>query len=81
MGVRVCLACQVAKFNGVHCLDLHVPSSFGAEQTKIHFVGIKGEFSERKRQAVQAVYEAKPLPKDHKVPGTEDAALFQGGVS
>eukprot|EP00775_Hariotina_reticulata_P003144 gene3144-3421_t len=59
---------QVAKFGGLHSLDLHFPGTFGADQCEVHFVGLKGEFSERKRQAVEAVYEARPVPKDHQVP-------------
>lgn len=38
--------CRVAKFNGVHSLDLHFPGTFGSDQCEIHFVGLKGEFSE-----------------------------------
>lgn len=37
---------RVAKFNGVHSLDLHFPATFGADQSEIQFVGLKGEFSE-----------------------------------
>ncbi|CAL5223627.1 g6169 [Coccomyxa viridis] len=58
---------QVTKFNGVHCVDLHIPNNFGADSTKIHFIGFKGEFTEAKREAVIAVYESKPLISDHKV--------------
>ncbi|KAH7622446.1 putative PITH domain-containing protein 1 [Nannochloris sp. 'desiccata'] len=60
---------QVAKFNGVHSIDLYFPANFGAAATEITFIAFKGEFSERKRQAVEAVYEARPVPSDHKVPG------------
>lgn len=37
---------QVAKFNGVHSLDLHFPGTFGSDQSEIVFVGLKGEYSE-----------------------------------
>eukprot|EP00983_Pelagomonas_calceolata_P116769 1160347-Pelagomonas_calceolata.AAC.1 len=37
---------QVAKFSGVHALDVLFTGNFGAEITEIHFVGLKGEFSE-----------------------------------
>ena len=36
----------MTKFSGVHCLDLHFPSNFGADSTQIHFIGFKGEFTE-----------------------------------
>ena len=39
-------ACRVAKFNGVHTLILHIPDNFGADHTRITFIGIKGDFSE-----------------------------------
>ncbi len=36
----------MAKFSGVHCIDLHFPRNFGAESTKIHFIGFKGEHTQ-----------------------------------
>jgi len=36
---------RVPKFSGVHCIDLHIPNNFGADSTKIHFIGFKGEFT------------------------------------
>ncbi len=39
-------ACRVAKFNGVHTLILHIPENYGADHTRITFIGIKGDFSE-----------------------------------
>ncbi|KAF5831916.1 galactose-binding domain-like protein [Dunaliella salina] len=62
---------QVAKFSGVHTLDMLFTGNFGADITEIHFVGLKGEFSERKRAAVEAVYESRGIPADHKVPEKE----------
>jgi len=37
---------RVTKFSGVHSLDLHIPANFGASRTRIHFIGLKGEFAE-----------------------------------
>ena len=37
---------RVTKFNGVHSIDLHFPEAFHGDQTEIHFIGFKGEFSE-----------------------------------
>jgi hypothetical protein len=39
---------RVPKFSGVHCIDLHIPINFGADFTRIHFIGLKGEFTEVK---------------------------------
>ncbi len=55
--------CSAAKFNGVHSIDLHFPANYGADATTITFIGFRGEFSERRRQAVEAVYETKPMPQ------------------
>lgn len=52
----------MSKFNGVHSLDMHFPANFGASITRIRFIGLKGDFTERKREAVTAVYEIRPVP-------------------
>jgi hypothetical protein len=38
--------CRVAKFNGVHSIDMHFTGNFGADATEIAFIGLKGEFNE-----------------------------------
>ena len=71
----------MTKFNGVHSIDLHFPSNLGgADATEVSFVGFKGEFSERRREAVQAVYETRPVPTDHKVPGAEQGGQWNVGM-
>jgi hypothetical protein len=57
---------QAHKFQGVTSLDIHLQGSFGAGCLSINFIGLKGTFTERKRQAVEAVYEARAMPSDHK---------------
>lgn len=63
----------VSKFNGVYSIDLHIPASFGASFTEVTFIGLKGEWESRRREAVQAVYESRAMPKDHKVPEEQGA--------
>lgn len=59
----------MSKFNGVHSLTLHFPEALnGSDQTEIQFIGFKGTIAPRDRRAVEAVYESKPMPSDHKVP-------------
>lgn len=70
----------MAKFNGVYSLDLHIPSSFGADTTQVLFIGLKGEYTQVRRKAVEAVYEARPVPKDHKIPGVDQGASWGTGV-
>lgn len=67
---------QVAKFSGVHSLDLLLSGTVGGlDAIEVAFIGLKGEFAERRRQAVEAVYEARPVPDDsNKVPGIGQGA-------
>jgi len=58
---------KLSKFSNVSSLTMYFPNNFGEELTTIYYIGFKGEFTSYKRQAVEAVYEARPVPKDHKV--------------
>lgn len=58
---------KVSKFNGVTSLLIYFPTNFGAETTKIYYIGLRGEFTQAQRQGVVlATYEARPNPADHK---------------
>jgi len=58
---------KVVTFSSVHHLTLHFPSNFGADQTKIFYIGLAGEFTKADRVGVvNAVYEARAIPEDHK---------------
>ena len=58
---------KAGKFVNVSSLTLYFPDNFGAELTTIYYIGFKGEFTSYKRAVVEAVYEARAIPKDHKV--------------
>ena len=36
----------MSKFNGIYSLDLFFTGNFGADLTEIHFIGLKGDFSD-----------------------------------
>jgi len=57
---------QIHKFQNVSSLLIHVPSSVGGENTRIEYLGFKGEATKNKREIVNVVYEARAQPKDHK---------------
>ncbi|KAK5646565.1 hypothetical protein RI129_005029 [Pyrocoelia pectoralis] len=62
-------ATRVVLFNTVHHLTLHFPSNFGGDQTRIFYIGLKGEFTEANRHGVTiCTYEAAPNLYDHKNP-------------
>ena len=68
---------KVVTFSSVHHLTLHFPSNFGADQTKIFYIGLAGEFTKADRVGVvHAVYEARAVPEDHK---TRDKEGMMGG--
>ncbi|XP_017778796.1 PREDICTED: PITH domain-containing protein GA19395 [Nicrophorus vespilloides] len=63
---------KVVTFNTVHHLTIHIPSNFGADQTKIYYIGLRGEFTEAHRHGVTiCTYESSPNMSDHKNPLTD----------
>lgn len=51
----------------MHHLTLHFPNNFGADSTKIHYIGLRGEFTEAHRHGVTICsYETRPNVLDHK---------------
>lgn len=39
---------------------MFISQNYGAERTKIHYIGLKGEFTALKREPVRATYEVLP---------------------
>lgn len=37
---------RISRFSNVHHLSMHFPKNFGAETTKIFYIGLKGEWTE-----------------------------------
>uniref|UniRef100_A0A1I7Z284 PITH domain-containing protein n=1 Tax=Steinernema glaseri TaxID=37863 RepID=A0A1I7Z284_9BILA len=63
---------RAAKFNSISHLTIHFPSNFGEKRdndvnTRIYYIGIRGEFQKDFRQQVTiCTYESRPQMKDHK---------------
>ena len=58
---------KIARFSNVETLSIHFPKNFGDEVTRVHFIGLKGEFQEAHRHEVTiCTYEARANPADHK---------------
>ncbi|KAJ1370152.1 hypothetical protein KIN20_031817 [Parelaphostrongylus tenuis] len=58
---------NATKFGALSHLSIHIQSNFGAELTKVYYIGLRGEYQADFRQQIAiATYEARPLPKDHK---------------
>ncbi|CAN8066305.1 unnamed protein product [Agarophyton chilense] len=52
---------KYTKFQNVTKLWLFVSDNFGADFTEIRYIGLKGEYTKYKREAVNTVYESRPL--------------------
>ncbi|CAI5708700.1 unnamed protein product [Peronospora destructor] len=61
---------QVRKFQGVCNVTLVFKDSYGGDETKIYYIGLKGESKKWRHGVVECVYEARPQPADHKVTDT-----------
>lgn len=60
---------RFTKFQNVNKLWLFVSHNYGAPSTSIMYIGLKGEFTKHKREAVQTTYESRPMktPADLKI--------------
>ncbi|KAG7311545.1 hypothetical protein JYU34_002592 [Plutella xylostella] len=59
---------RIVAFSSVTHLTMHFPSNFGAENTRIFYIGLKGEWTEGHRHGVTiCTYEARPNVDDHKL--------------
>ncbi|KAM8796198.1 PITH domain-containing protein 1 [Eudromia elegans] len=59
---------KIARFSNVYHLSMHFPKNFGAETTKIFYIGLKGEWTEARRHEVTICsYEASANPADHRL--------------
>jgi len=67
----------ISQWHGVSSLLFFIPNNFGAEQTVIAYIGLKGSYQQNKQEPVIAVYEAKPQAKDHK---NADENMFSRGI-
>ena len=62
----------------MHCIDLHIPTNFGADSTKIHFIGFKGEFTEVRAMSANHIYAQRQHNHfDNWVVGMEGIAVEQ----
>ncbi|XP_044853937.1 PITH domain-containing protein 1 [Mauremys mutica] len=59
---------KIARFSNVYHLSIHISKNFGAETTKIFYIGLRGEWTEAYRHEVTICnYEASANPADHKI--------------
>jgi len=67
-------AVKAAKFSNLSSLTVFFPSSQGANTTRIYYIGLLGQWSERKGNPIITVFEAQANLADHKkIQGTDGA--------
>ncbi|KOB88815.1 hypothetical protein PFDG_03668, partial [Plasmodium falciparum Dd2] len=67
----------VTSLFNVSYLTLYFYENYGADTTKIFYIGLKGVGTNYIRKAVETVYEASPNLSDHKIEGSSKAAHFR----
>lgn len=59
---------KIARFSNVQHLSIHISRNFGAESTRVYYIGLRGEYTEAHRHEITICnYEAAANPADHKV--------------
>ncbi|CAP35645.1 Protein CBG18143 [Caenorhabditis briggsae] len=70
---------KASKFGNIHHLSILVSANFGEDETKVYYIGLRGEFQHEFRQRVAiATYESRAQLKDHKneIPDSVTRSLF-----
>ncbi|XP_073089497.1 PITH domain-containing protein 1 isoform X2 [Manis javanica] len=61
-------ATKISRFSSVYHLSIHISKNFGADTTKVFYIGLRGEWTELRRHEVTICnYEASANPADHRV--------------
>ena len=68
---------RVNKFSNVRSLTLYFPSNYGADKTRIEYIGLSGDATPLVKDPVITIYESAANPADHKV---KDQLDVQGTV-
>ncbi|KAH9406416.1 PREDICTED: PITH domain-containing protein 1-like [Rhagoletis zephyria] len=68
---------KIVKFSSVFHLTIHIPKNYGAETSKVYYIGLRGEFTPTNRDAILiANYELAPNPAECKQ-GIEETMTHQ----
>ncbi|EQC31007.1 hypothetical protein SDRG_11194, partial [Saprolegnia diclina VS20] len=68
---------SLRKFQGISSLSLFFENSVDGDQTRVYYIGLKGESKKWKHGVVECVYESRPQLSDHKVPDATGSLAFQ----
>ncbi|KJE95628.1 hypothetical protein CAOG_06062 [Capsaspora owczarzaki ATCC 30864] len=68
---------RIAKFQGVRHLTMFFSDNFGDDVTRLHFIGLRGDFMTVHRTPIITAYELKPNPADHPKTGALADNVFR----
>jgi len=71
---------NLSKFNNCNNIVLGFEDNFGAAQTVINFIGLKGLYLRDKSKAQEIVYEVRANIADHRVPGEDEKSRTNIGM-
>ncbi|GAM26552.1 hypothetical protein SAMD00019534_097270 [Acytostelium subglobosum LB1] len=63
---KIAYGTKITKFNNINLLTLYFPDNFGADSTNIQYIGLKGTYTNARREVFTTVYESRPQMSDHK---------------
>lgn len=62
---------RLTKFGNCRSVTMFISQNYGADRTKIHYIGLKGEFTPMKREPVRATYELVPTASKNANPAEQ----------
>lgn len=65
---------SVTKFAMCRSVTFFIEENFGHEKTRIHFIGLKGEFTPSKREPVITTYELVPAASKNSNPSEDSSS-------
>lgn len=68
---------KATKFSNLKHLNIYIKSNFGGETTRLHYIGLHGDFmAPAREEIVIANYELKPNVCDHEVDAFQQVPRF-----
>jgi hypothetical protein len=62
---RIDYPVRASKFSNISSLTIYISENFGADSTRLTYLGLKGEGTTARRGIVECTYEARAQMKDH----------------
>ncbi|XP_065062037.1 PITH domain-containing protein CG6153-like [Rhopilema esculentum] len=68
---------KVARFSNVEHLSIYFPTNFGNDNTRVYYIGLKGDFTQAHKHGVTiCTYESRANPADHESKAYDPTSQF-----